>query len=462
MFRSFSRSHLPSALVLALLVLAGCTPQEELTGPSADGVSRFRPAASAHASSSVRIVEIVDLGALVADATESLDVNNSEWVVGMVNLPRFRGHPFLWTPEDGLSAIAGLSRAEAINNNGIVTGRSRNTARVWTMTGGTIDLDNSGVDKSSASGINDNDQVVGQVRDGTSLIAAVWNPNEARDFWRLERLASVETDVGEAQDINNMNQVVGVSSVLDGPMRATLWSSPPRTRKDLGDLGGAESEALSINDFVHIVGWSDDASGRQRPFFWMDVASGPDAMVDLGTLGGDEGIAYDVNNAGVVVGATETSPGGPMHATLWTSAGEMVDLGGLPGFTESFAFAINENATVVGKSVVDGVERAIVWRLEYGEASPPNPEEAIDGLEDAVEGRVDAGLLSKGNGRSLLAKLDSADKNLGKGKSKTAANVLGAFINQLNALVKSGKLSDAEAQPLIDLAQAAIDQLNGE
>ena len=51
--------------------------------------------------------------------------------------------------------------------------------------------------------------------------------------------------------------------------------------RDLGTLGGRESEAFDLNDQGQVVGWADTAEGDHHPFLW-DPAAG---MTDLETFG---------------------------------------------------------------------------------------------------------------------------------------------------------------------------------
>ncbi len=90
----------------------------------------------------------------------------------------------------------------------------------------------------------------------------------------------------------------------------------------------------------------------------------------------------------------------------------------------------------------------------------PPPERVALLIED-VEQLVLDGTLSEGEGTALTSKLDAAAKSLEKGKNKTATNQLRAFINQVKALVRSGRLSAEEGQTLIDWAQGIIDDLSG-
>jgi DNA/RNA endonuclease G (NUC1)/PKD repeat protein len=80
---------------------------------------------------------------------------------------------------------------------------------------------------------------------------------------------------------------------------------------------------------------------------------------------------------------------------------------------------------------------------------------ASQGITD-LDAAVIALGLPKGQANSLQAKLANAAKQTRDGNSTAAANVLGAFINEVNALAQSGRISDASAVQLIAYAQRVI------
>lgn len=69
-----------------------------------------------------------------------------------------------------------------------------------------------------------------------------------------------------------------------------------------------------------------------------------------------------------------------------------------------------------------------------------------------------AGTLQGGNSNALLVKLDGAFKKLENRKPKTAANKIRAFANQVNAFVRTGKLSAEQAGLLLVGAHGIVDQ----
>ena len=88
-------------------------------------------------------------------------------------------------------------------------------------------------------------------------------------------------------------------------------------------------------------------------------------------------------------------------------------------------------------------------------------QEATEDVIDTVADQVSAGVLNAGTGDALISKLDGAVKKLDKGNTNPACNELGAFINQVNALINSGRLTPEEGQELKDAAQRVIDELCG-
>jgi trimeric autotransporter adhesin len=84
---------------------------------------------------------------------------------------------------------------------------------------------------------------------------------------------------------------------------------------------------------------------------------------------------------------------------------------------------------------------------------------AVVTVESASDGVAHlSGLLAglPGDLNSLQSKLDNAGKQLSNGKSAPAANMLEAFVNELQAMINSGRVSDAQCAPIIAYAQRVI------
>ena len=93
----------------------------------------------------------------------------------------------------------------------------------------------------------------------------------------------------------------------------------------------------------------------------------------------------------------------------------------------------------------------IEWLLEAGLVSPDGVAAAdlLDILTSGIQGLETAGTLTHGNANSLLAKLGTVQKKLDKGN---ISGPLGAFVNEVEAMVRSGRMSVAEGASLIRLA----------
>ena len=115
---------------------------------------------------------------------------------------------------------------------------------------------------------------------------------------------------------------------------------------------------------------------------------------------------------------------------------------------------------VVTTSMYDGATGTFTIPARTTAVFDDNPQERIRCLSDEVQVLVDADVLNKGQGNSLMVKLDGAINLLDQGKLGPATNKLNAFINEVNALVQSGRLTPEQGQPLIDAAQSIIDQIN--
>ncbi|MFX0205460.1 MAG: choice-of-anchor Q domain-containing protein [Candidatus Hodarchaeota archaeon] len=89
------------------------------------------------------------------------------------------------------------------------------------------------------------------------------------------------------------------------------------------------------------------------------------------------------------------------------------------------------------------------------------PEEKIENLIDDIIDKVNSGELNKGSGNALNSKLERALERLNAGNTIAACNLLRAFVHQVNAFIRSGFLTEEEAQVMIDAANEVINELCG-
>ena len=172
----------------------------------------------------------------------------------------------------------------------------------------------------------------------------------------------------EANAINNSGKIVGGICVNGcSGFEAFAW------RKDVfqhfGTLGGFAASAFAVNDSGEIVGQADtfetdpDAGGAFISLaFFIDRAG---VMHNLGTLSGYKySQAFAINNAGLIIGRVYNGDPedtvAPMRAMIYEN-GVMRQIGTLGG-TSSFALAVNDSGTIVGRArTATGEQHAFVY-----------------------------------------------------------------------------------------------------
>jgi len=441
-------------------------------------------------------IPVTDLGPMASYGSPT-DVNNQGHVVGWHSPPgSFGSVHFLWTPANGwldlpgggLRYVYNNDLGQVVANNYVATGQVETVlwdngqstplgdlggayalprdlneagqvagdsytaerkwhAYLWTQEGGMVDLGTLGEDRSRAVGMNDLGWVVGDslTADGANH-AFLWTPGDG-----MVDLGTLGGNYSRAYAVNNSGQVVGASSTSADEDHAFLWTAKGGM-VDLGTLGGTYSAACDISESGHVIGSSYTAGNAETHGFLWTSAGG---MVDLGTLGGGRSRANRVNKFGQVVGSSRLATG-ETHAFHWTPVAGIVDLGTITGGSTSDAVDVNEQGLVVGwSSAADGTRHAVLWTAML------SPEQQIQVLNDQVTGLVDEGVLSSGSANALIQKLDNAARQLDAGKTSVVCAQLEAFINQVEALTRTGKLTEELGAELIGAANSIIGQVCG-
>jgi len=129
----------------------------------------------------------------------------------------------------------------------------------------------------------------------------------------------------------------------------------------------------------------------------------------------------------------------------------------------AYASAGTFTATVTVSDGRASASRSAVVTVQSPAQGIVNLGDALTALADGTLGGLAAATattststepaLSAGELESLRAKLTAASSQLAAGKTTPAANTIGAFINELQAIVRSGRLSPAKGQPIITYAQ---------
>ena len=259
---------------------------------------------------------------------------------------------------------AHFSSASGINNQGQVVGRSYTgfaTAGFLWDRGRMVDLGTppwGTPDFVRPTAINERGQIVGDLR--TSDVpqsAFMYHEGE----WTV--IKSADAWWSRAVDINNRGQVLGYEN-LGSSSRLFIWEAGVTTYLELGLPPTAILVTpVDITEQGQVLGHFDDFSPgpgalpEMRSFIW-----------DKGELtvilapGGERTEAFEMNARGQVVGTYYTDESGwNVQAFVWEH-GIMTDLPGLSG-ARSVATAINNRGIIVGAAQTgEGEMHAVQWK----------------------------------------------------------------------------------------------------
>src|SRR5262249_20101118 len=155
------------------------------------------------------------------------------------------------------------------------------------------------------------------------------------------------------------------------------------------------------------------------------------------------GTAIDEN--GVGYGAFVIDPTGNYRATVFKD-GHVINLNDVVTIAGGYISDVrdaNSAGQIACIFFVNGVPHG-------GLLSPkPTVDQVVD-IRHLVEHLVQVGALLPANGQSLYAKLDAAAAKIKIGDAAGAITSLQSFISQVKTFVKTGRLTQAQAQPLLD------------
>src|SRR6185503_16360331 len=149
--------------------------------------------------------------------------------------------------------------------------------------------------------------------------------------WRgaapAEPLGFLGSKDSEACSGNGAGVVVGFSTPPGLGCDHAFFRNASGSMRDLGTLGGKTSRARFLGKDGGVVGFAEDAEGRQRPCKWQGSI-----LTDVGmNPASTEGLASGINKDGLIVG-TERVPGTarPKRAILFRR-GKTYDLDAIAG-----------------------------------------------------------------------------------------------------------------------------------
>lgn len=178
-----------------------------------------------------------------------------------------------------------------------------------------------------------------------------------------------EGESARALDIDSAGTIVGHVTSPTGISQAVAWTDGGRKVTPLGSLGGAGSQATSINEVGQAVGWARTGRGDRRPFI-VDVRDG-EGMVEVYVPSYDAQ-AHDVDDDGTVVGEYVLGDGVTSKAFM-VRGGEFARLDSLltpgTGWDLVRARGVNNLGQVTGFGLLDGVGRAFVLSAKHPPAA---------------------------------------------------------------------------------------------
>jgi len=293
---------------------------------------------------------------------------------------------------------------------------------------------------------------------GESNNTYIWTPDSPHAS--TGSLSQINTF--EPQAMNDFGQVIGNEDDTT-IYTAKLWTpasanGPTGTLTDLGNLGGTGySFPLDINNRGQVTGLSYTADHFWSTFRW-DPAS-PNAATGAMVNIGSESTTYQtfgksIDESGVAYGAYEIDPSGNYRATIFKD-GHVIDLNSLVTVSNGYISDVrdtNAAGEIACVFFVNGVSHG-------GLLTPRATADQVVDIRHLVEHLVQIGALLPANGQSLYAKLDAATAKIKSGDLAGAVTSLQSFISQVNTFIKTGKLTTAQGQVLIDDAKAIIAQL---
>jgi probable HAF family extracellular repeat protein len=216
-----------------------------------------------------------ELGTFGGSSSYASTINNRGQVIGEADDEAGLPVPFIWEAKTGMTKIElpphyGLTMA-GINDSGVVVGTwfapngsdfDGVFAFKWTKEDGVIQLDQlpapSGAE---ANGINNNGDIVGNIRYYGSSVAVKWT---ACDTVRLPGLPT-STDT-RAQDINDQGTIVGQGrDQKTGQPTAVAWD--PMQRISVLPLQATSSVAEDVNNCGDVTGFRTTDNGSEA-FLW--------------------------------------------------------------------------------------------------------------------------------------------------------------------------------------------------
>ncbi|NIN71916.1 MAG: hypothetical protein GTO46_08300 [Gemmatimonadetes bacterium] len=465
------RRVVPAVLLLVSFTWLACSPDSDIAGPADLGEPSLAVAVGEPViwePQSGVTVTMQFLGGLISGGWSQawgIDDANDVIVGQAVTEPPVYTAAFYWTAADGMQMIGAegwkFTKAYDVRDNVIVGSGYFNDnpvafRRIGTEITEIMEPLYPDAGLAVAEVVYKDNTAFGWRRDGSSRAAVEWGPTSDQAWLAFG-------DGINVRDANDSKYVVGAVS---GP-KAILWADYPNQLDFIENqilldplFDTFSGQAEGVNENTQVVGYMWGSSLQNRAFIWDPVAK----TSELPGLGNDYNTkALDINDSELVVGESEL-PTGDEHAVAWMER-QPIDLHPpIAGATTSTAQAVNNNGLIAGHvETADGM-RAVVWTIEGdigGGDEPLTPEEQLALLKDEIADLAAAGVINRFQTWSMTRKVNVALRSIEAGWIRWAIFQLRLLVLQVNSLVERGRLTPDQAEPLLELAQGAIDGLSG-
>lgn len=154
-----------------------------------------------------------------------------------------------------------------------------------------------------------------------------------------------------------IRNLLAVPLTVGLPM-SVVHAAPQYFITDLGTLGGAYSNGVSLNDAGQIAGYSHLAANASlHAFIWQDGTG----LTDLTSIGGSHSLAAGMNNSGLVVGNSMNIGNTDVGCFVWNlgASNPLSTLGG----ASCRATSANDNGAITGAASLadNSAEHAVFW-----------------------------------------------------------------------------------------------------
>lgn len=303
------------------------------------------------------VLSMIDLGTPSGGYSYGRDVNSSGIVVGEYQVSGSTcKRAYLWSDATEFTALPQsslgcINYASAINDAGVIVGHvygtgPRSVLR-WTPSGGGWTLEHLAapagftLSGGGAMDISENGTILAEYLSSDNTYRQLLRTEEGWQLLERSAAAASPTCWINGFGVNDAGQAVGTD--CNG---AVFWASPTAAPVYLPiPAGHGKAVAWDINDAGVVVGKSTNLStGKRRACRWLPDSSGGFTHEDLGDLGGGESEARSINRDGRIAGwSSASTAGNSMRAFLWTEGAGMRGLATLQ----------NQNATALAVSNSD-------------------------------------------------------------------------------------------------------------